>query len=149
MTAPPTGRSVQPRAVLAPAINRQPSRARPPRPPASCAQVWDLRTNKPSAELRGHTGSVTCVGSYQWQLASGGGFNRGADNDTVLSVDSSIRLWDLRTMAPVWQKEVPPPPGGTAHPKGDPVLCLQLLHDKILTTHGGKDWTARVWQVER
>lgn len=71
------------------------------------------------------------------------------DNDTVLSVDSSIRLWDLRTMRAVWAKEVPPPPGGCAHPLGDPVLCLQLLPDKILTSHGGKDCTARVWQVSR
>jgi WD40 repeat protein len=113
------------------------------------AQVWDLRTNKAVAELRGHTGSVTCVGTYQWQLASGAGFNRGLDNDTVLSVDSTIRMWDLRSMQCMWVKEVPPPPGGTPHPKGDPVLCLQLLHDKILTSHGGKDWTARVWQISR
>jgi WD40 repeat protein len=108
-----------------------------------------LRTNKAVAELRGHTGSVTCVGTYQWQLASGAGFNRGLDNDTVLSVDSTIRMWDLRSMQCMWVKEVPPPPGGTPHPKGDPVLCLQLLHDKILTSHGGKDWTARVWQISR
>lgn len=111
--------------------------------------MWDLRTNKCVAELRGHTGSVTCLGTYQWQLASGAGFNRAMDNDTVLSVDSTIRMWDLRTMGCIWVKDVPAPPGGCAHPMGDPVLCLQLLHDKILTSHGGKDWTARVWQVSR
>mmetsp|Transcript_11445 Transcript_11445/g.29750 ORF Transcript_11445/g.29750 Transcript_11445/m.29750 type:complete len:624 (+) Transcript_11445:66-1937(+) len=110
-------------------------------------KVWDLRTNKCAAELRGHAGSITSLGAYQWQLASGGGFNRGMDDDTVLSVDSTLRLWDVRSMRCLWTKDVPNPPGGTAHPKGDPVLCLQLLHDKILTSHGGKDWTARVWQV--
>jgi len=110
-------------------------------------QVWDLRTNKMCAELLGHSGSVTCLGTYQWQLASGGGFNRGMDDDTILSVDSTLRMWDLRKMRCMWVKDMPPPPGGTAHPKGDPVLSLQLLHDKIITSHGGKDWTARVWTV--
>ena len=31
--------------------------------------------------------------------------------------------------------------------RGDPVLSLQLLQDKVLTSHGGKRWTARIWDL--
>ena len=30
---------------------------------------------------------------------------------------------------------------------GDPVLSLQLLEDRVLTSHGGKSWTARIWDL--
>ena len=33
--------------------------------------------------------------------------------------------------------------------RGDPVLSLQLLQDKVLTSHGGKRWTARIWDLEK
>lgn len=33
--------------------------------------------------------------------------------------------------------------------RGDPVLSLQLLRDKVLTSHGGRRWTARIWDLEK
>ena len=42
-----------------------------------------------------------------------------------------------------------PPGGGFNQTRGDPVLSLQLLPDKVLTSHGGKKWTARIWDLER
>ena len=94
---------------------------------------------------------------------SGGGYNRGADDDEVLSVDATLRLWDLRMLGGarspcLWTKAAPSPddPGseeGAApfqqQARGDPVLSLQLLQDKVLTSHGGKRWTARIWDLEK
>jgi len=123
-------------------------------------KLWDLRTNACEHTLHGHTGSVTCIGVHGWRLVSGGGYNRGADDDEVLSVDSTLRLWDLRTLGapgrstPVWTREAPspvdvhPPHFGEEAP-GDPVLSLQLMESKLLTSHGGKQWTARIWDLER
>ena len=31
---------------------------------------------------------------------------------------------------------------------GDPVLSLQLMENKVLTSHGGKHWTARIWDLD-
>ena len=33
--------------------------------------------------------------------------------------------------------------------RGDPVLSLQLMQDQVLTSHGGKRWTARIWDLEK
>jgi WD40 repeat protein len=122
-------------------------------------KVWDLRTRACEHTLHGHTGSVTCLGSHGWRLVSGGGYNRGADDDEVLSVDSSIKLWDLRQLGspgrtrPIWSREAPSPKDadqnfGQPLPPGDPVLSLQLMESKLLTSHGGKQWTARIWDVQ-
>ncbi len=41
-----------------------------------------------------------------------------------------------------------PNPHGNLHlPPGDPVLSLQLTEDRVLTSHGGKHWTARIWDL--
>ena len=61
-------------------------------------KLWDLRSHTCEHTLLGHTGSVTCIGVHGWRLLSGGGYNRGADDDEVLSVDSSLKLWDLRML---------------------------------------------------
>jgi len=77
----------------------------------------------------------------------------------VLSVDSTLRLWDLRMLGSrspcLWSKPAPSPEE-TAHlqgpfnlSRGDPVLSLQLMRDKVLTSHGGKRWTARIWDLEK
>ena len=29
------------------------------------------------------------------------------------------------------------------------MLSLQLLQEKVLTSHGGKRWTARIWDLEK
>ena len=29
------------------------------------------------------------------------------------------------------------------------MLSLQLLEEKVLTSHGGKRWTARIWDLEK
>ena len=84
----------------------------------------------------------------------------------MLSVDASLRLWDLRRlnaplatqgggaaaggMGAVWSREAPSPnepPQVLGLPPGDPVLSLQLYEDKVLTSHGGKRWTARIWDL--
>ena len=132
-------------------------------------KMWDLRTHRAEHTLHGHTGSVTCIGTHGWRLLSGGGYNRGADDDEVLSVDSSLKLWDLRRIADgpppmreghakpqssaalVWSREAPSPlepDQPTNVPPGDPVLSLQLLERKVLTSHGGKQWTARIWDLD-
>ena len=107
---------------------------------------------------------------FAGRLLSGGGYNRGADDDEVLSVDSSLKLWDLRRIADappvrsgeghpkrqssaalVWSREAPSPLEAdppTNVPPGDPVLSLQLLERKVLTSHGGKQWTARIWDLD-
>ena len=152
-------------------------------------KLWDLRTRECEHTLVGHTGSVTCMGARGWRLVSGGGYNRGADDDEVLSVDSSLRLWDMRKLnstsdgraarpggartgsgganggtggstkepsdALVWTREAPSPkytPPGlfqdpTHHHRGDPVLSLQLFDQRVLTSHGGHQWTARIWDL--
>ena len=120
-------------------------------------KVWDLRTHACEHTLSGHTGSVTCIGSHGWRLVSGGGYNRGVDDDEVLSVDTSLKLWDLRRLgargrtAPVWSRQAPsptePPQPFGQQPPGDPVLSLQLTESKLLTSHGGKQWTARIWDL--
>ena len=169
-------------------------------------KLWDLRSHTCEHTLLGHTGSVTCIGVHGWRLLSGGGYNRGADDDEVLSVDSSLKLWDLRMLgggrgssasssrglpsssfrgggtprrsvrrgsyhllvsarqgaiaphassALVWSREAPSPPepsaggggGAGSGGGGDPVLSLQLLEDRVLTSHGGKSWTARIWDL--
>lgn len=126
-------------------------------------KIWDLRSPLAEHTLKGHQGSVTCIASDGWKLLSGGGYNRGADDDEVLSVDNSLRLWDLRKLGGaegrspcVWcreaksasavsgQTELDMPMG---MPYGDPILSLQLTGDKALTSHGGRQWTARVWDV--
>jgi WD40 repeat protein len=124
-------------------------------------RVWDVRSRATAHVIRGHRGSVTCVGASGWRLLSGGGYNRGADDDEVLSVDATLRLWDLRRLAAgapscaVWTREAPSlrsdhDQGGfpLPMPHGDPLLSLQLLEDKVLTSHGGKHWTARIWDLE-
>uniref|UniRef100_A0A7S2HKM1 F-box domain-containing protein n=1 Tax=Haptolina brevifila TaxID=156173 RepID=A0A7S2HKM1_9EUKA len=121
-------------------------------------KVWDLRTHACEHTLVGHSGSVTCIGSHGWRLVSGGGYNRGVDDDEVLSVDTSLKLWDLRklsssaTYAPVWSRQAPspaePPQVFGQQPPGDPVLSLQLHESKLLTSHGGKQWTARIWDLD-
>ena len=123
-------------------------------------KVWDLRTQGCEFTLRGHVGSVTCLGADGWKLLSGGGYNRGSDDDEVLSVDATLRLWDLRMLGSsartpcLWTKAAPSPEGGGGGgggggDEGEPVLSLQLLPDKVLTSHGGKKWTARIWDLER
>ena len=124
-------------------------------------KLWDMRTARCEHTLLGHTGSVTCIGADGWKLLSGGGYNRGADDDEVLSVDSTLRCWDLRRLGArgqpcLWQRHAPSPADeeGSGHPfqhappHGDPVLSLQLLERKVLTSHGGKNWTARIWDLE-
>ena len=49
------------------------------------------------------------------------------------------------SMEPIWTKSASSP-AGSLHP-GDPVLSLQLAEDRMLTSHGGKQWTARVWDL--
>jgi len=117
-------------------------------------KLWDMRTQRCEHTLHGHKGSVTCIGSHGWKLLSGGGYNRGADDDEVLSVDASLRLWDLRrlhspasTQQSVWSRDAPSPSQAPGLPPGDPVLSLQILEDKVLTSHGGKRWTARIWDL--
>ena len=124
-------------------------------------KIWDLRSQGCEHTLRGHAGSVTCIGAEGWKLLSGGGYNRGADDDEVLSVDATLRLWDLRMLGGarspcLWTKAAPSPdePGAdgaavTDPTRGDPVLSLQLLQEKVLTSHGGKRWTARIWDLEK
>jgi WD40 repeat protein len=158
-------------------------------------RIWDMRSNACEHALVGHVGSVTCIDADGWRLASGGGYNRGADDEEILSVDSSLRLWDLRKLggaapnrhasaaasaasvatinsrdlAPVvaeegglsssrphasgsclvWAREAPSPaelhnPFATP---GDPVLSLSLHADRVLTSHGGTRWTARIWDL--
>ena len=129
-------------------------------------RVWDLRARDCQHTLRGHTGSVTCLGAHGWKLLSGGGYNRGADDDEVLSVDTTLRLWDLRVVGrnigagldatpSVWSTDAPSPADNDAMPHGmqqlppgDPVLSLQLTEDRVLTSHGGKHWTARIWDLD-
>ena len=73
----------------------------------------------------------------------------------MLSVDATLRLWDLRMLGSsartpcLWTKAAPSPEGGGGGDEGEPVLSLQLLPDKVLTSHGGKKWTARIWDLER
>ena len=40
------------------------------------------------------------------------------------------------------------PHGMQQLPPGDPVLSLQLTEDRVLTSHGGKHWTARIWDLD-
>ena len=55
----------------------------------------------------------------------------------------------------MWSREAPSPPepsaggggGAGSGGGGDPVLSLQLLEDRVLTSHGGKSWTARIWDL--
>ena len=134
-------------------------------------KLWDMRTHRAEHTLCGHTGSVTCLGTHGWKLLSGGGYNRGADDDEVLSVDSTLRLWDLRKLTHaaaspcVWTKHVPSPEphseldseetdagwldveDGDTESLGDPVLSLQLFGERVLTSHGGRRWTTRVWDL--
>jgi len=124
-------------------------------------KLWDLRSSECLYTLRGHTGSVTCIGAHGWKLLSGGGYNRGADDDEVLSVDATLRCWDLRRLGgkeetpclwerPAPSRQEPPQPHSPFHltvPHGDPVLSLQLMEDKVLTSHGGKNRTARIWDL--
>ena len=49
----------------------------------------------------------------------------------------------------LWTKAAPSPEGGGGGDEGEPVLSLQLLPDKVLTSHGGEEWTARIWDLER
>ena len=76
----------------------------------------------------------------------------------MLSVDATLRLWDLRMLGSrspcVWITPAPSPEEplhmqGPFHTlsRGDPVLSLQLMPDKVLTSHGGKRWTARIWDL--
>ena len=141
-------------------------------------KVWDLRTpRKCMHTLHGHTGSVTCMGVDGWRLVSGGGYDRGADDEEVLSVDSSLRLWDVRRIgqpsvgdlavddeapssdghqsaALVWTRETPSSRDPTTFDgdedasMGNPMLSLQLHERKVLTSHGGVRWTARIWDLE-
>ena len=150
--------------------------------------MWDLRTHTCVHTLRGHLGSVTCIGAQGWRLLSGGGYNRGSDDDEVISVDSTLRLWDLRKLggdaidavdasaaaggalgrppacqpskALAWTRSArspsddPPITGitGIAHdsaePAGCPLLSLQLCERQALTSHGGREWTARIWDLD-
>ena len=126
-------------------------------------KIWDMRSQGCEYTLQGHAGSVTCIGAEGWKLLSGGGYNRGSDDDEVLSVDATLRLWDLRMLGSarspcLWTKAALSPddepgtdggaPMGPFNPtRGDPVLSLQLLQDKVLTSHGGKRWTARIWDL--
>lgn len=62
-------------------------------------KLWDLRQPEGATHtLSGHTGSVTCLGVRGWKLASGGGYDRAADDNEVLAVDTSVKLWDLRKL---------------------------------------------------
>ena len=101
-------------------------------------KLWDLRSQACEHTLLGHVGSVTCLGADGWKLLSGGGYNRGADDDEVLSVDATLRLWDLRVLGAagarspcLWTKPAPSPeePADQQGPfnlsRGDPVLSLQ------------------------
>ena len=84
------------------------------------------------------------------EVAVGRRYNRGADDDEVLSVDTTPRLWDLRvvgrnigaglTTPSVWSTDAPSPADNDAMPHGmqqlppgDPVLSLQLTEDRVLT----------------
>ena len=56
----------------------------------------------------------------------------------------------LRSVAPLTRApfdRFPPPRQVLGLPPGDPVLSLQLYEDKVLTSHGGKRWTARIWDL--
>ena len=84
----------------------------------------------------------------------------------MLSVDTTLRLWDLRVVGrnigagldatpSVWSTDAPSPADNDAMPHGmqqlppgDPVLSLQLTEDRVLTSHGGKHWTARIWDLD-
>ena len=77
-------------------------------------------------------------------------------------MDATLRLWDLRMLGAagarspcLWTKPAPSPeePADQQGPfnlsRGDPVLSLQLMQEKVLTSHGGKRWTACIWDLEK
>ena len=96
-------------------------------------KLWDLRTHDCQHTLKGHLGSVTCLAADGWRLLSGGGYNRGADDDEVLSVDATLRLWDLRMLGGarspcLWTKAAPSPddPGSEEGAVGTAPTTLAL-----------------------
>eukprot|EP00656_Telonema_subtile_P029183 TRINITY_DN3224_c0_g1_i3.p1 TRINITY_DN3224_c0_g1~~TRINITY_DN3224_c0_g1_i3.p1 ORF type:complete len:118 (+),score=20.72 TRINITY_DN3224_c0_g1_i3:92-445(+) len=99
------------------------------------------------SNMAGHTGSVTSLSVHGNFLLSGGGFNRQPGGVEVLSVDSTIRLWDLRMQKEMWSIMVKPSAathGGNAWEfERDPVLCVKLCRDGVLSGHG--DGTVRVF----
>jgi hypothetical protein len=65
-------------------------------------RMWDLRAPPAqccAAVLTGHSGSITSLAVDDCRLLSAGGYNRAPDGEEVLSVDSTIRLWDIRGAA--------------------------------------------------
>ena len=76
--------------------------------------------------LEGHTGTVVCLRFDDTYVATAGGFARGADGEEILDVDSSVRLWDIRTMGCIQNLEQQPPGVPPHNPDGDPVLSLDL-----------------------
>jgi len=104
-------------------------------------KVWDLRSCQSVGQLDGHLGSVTCLALDDRRLLSGGGFNRGPGDVEVLSTDSTLRMWDLRMMKPLWHSCIRSvyldnPMAHQFAVQDEPVLCVQLLRGRILSGHG-------------
>jgi WD40 repeat protein len=98
---------------------------------ASCGgdgtvRLWEARTGRPLAALKGHTGEVYGVAlSIDSQLlVSGGG-------------DGTVRLWNPRTGQPLASMQ-----GHTGV-----VYGVAMSADRRLVTSGGFDGTVRVWEA--
>jgi len=103
-----------------------------------CIKLWDLRSGTNVSSIQGHLGSVTCLSVNDYRLLSGGGFNRGPGDVEVLSTDSTLRLWDIRMNRQLWENRIVSEydDEGQYITHDEPVLCVNLLRDRILSGHG-------------
>jgi WD40 repeat protein len=90
-------------------------------------KIWDAKTGKHLANLKGHAGSVTCLA---WT----------ADGQTLISgsSDGSITTWNTTTWRPiaVW----------TGHT--DPVYGIAISPNGRILASASYDNTARLWDLE-
>ena len=107
------------------------------------AYVWDTRTSKCVHMLEGHTGTVVCLRFDDSYIATAGGFARGEDGEQILAVDSSVRLWDIRTLRCVQNLVQQPSVDQPHNADGDPVLSLDLKPSLLVSAHS--DQTIRAW----
>lgn len=103
--------------------------------PSGQIRVWQTNSLKVQAELEGHTRSVLSLlhvqeGNNSWLISA--------------SADSTVRIWDSRSLKPLWS--IPPPHDGfgdalsVAYMHGRIVMgsqsCALLVSDKIHCLHG-------------
>eukprot|EP01050_Picozoa_sp_SAG11_P003774 SAG11_NODE_222_length_12140_cov_26.886554_4_plen_199_part_00 len=75
---------------------------------------------------------MVCLRFDDSYIATAGGFARGEDGEEILGVDSSVRLWDIRTMRCIQNLEQTPP-SEPHNIDGDPVLSLDLKPSMLVS----------------